>query len=515
MKTERRTVMGDDKQNENKQLNARSEKVVDEAEVIKSKKANLDFLREKGVEPYKYSYERSGTIAEMLLKYKDATDQESGTREKICGRVMSMRGHGKTAFFHVMDASGKMQVYARKDVLGDADYEIFRKTDIGDIVGVEGTVFRTHTGEITVKAAKVEMLTKSLLPLPEKWHGLKDKETRYRKRYVDLIANEDVRKAFETRVLMIKEIRAYLDSLGFMEVETPMMHTIPGGAKARPFLTHHNALDMDLYMRIAPELYLKRLLVGGFERVYEINRNFRNEGISIKHNPEFTMLELYVAYGDHITVMKIMEDIVVRLADKILGKREIMYQGEKIDLSPPWKRMTMAEAVREHAGLDPLSAPETEMAAMLESRKVETRKGATRGELMAALFEEFAEAKLIQPVFITEFPVEVSPLSKAKRGDPRFTERFEPYIFGREIGNGFSELNDAEDQEARFRKQIEMDTTGETSRVIDTDFIEALKYGMPPAGGLGIGIDRLVMFFTDSASIRDVILFPLLRPEAK
>jgi lysyl-tRNA synthetase, class II len=499
----------------NKPQNPQPEPVVNEAEVIKSKKDNLNFLREKGVEPYKYSYERTGTINELLEKYKAAGEAESAGLEKIAGRVMSLRGHGKTAFFHVKDASGKMQAYARKDIVGEAEYEIFKKIDIGDIVGVEGNIFRTHTGELTVKAVKIEILTKSLLPLPEKWHGLKDKEIRYRKRYLDLIVNDDVKKVFETRVRMVKEIRNFLDSRGFMEVETPMMHPIPGGAKAKPFLTHHNALDMELYMRIAPELYLKRLLVGGFEKVYEINRNFRNEGISIKHNPEFTMLELYTAYGDHKTVMRIMEDMVVDLADKILGTRVFEYQGEKIDLSPPWKKISMAGAIKEYAGVDAEKATDDGLKKILEARKIEIRKGITRGELITLVFDEIVEAKLIQPVFITDFPVEVSPLSKVSRENKAVTERFEPYIFGREIGNGFSELNDAEDQEARFKKQIEMDTTGETAKVVDEDFIEALKYGMPPAGGLGIGIDRLVMFFTNSASIRDVILFPLLRPEAK
>jgi lysyl-tRNA synthetase class 2 len=484
-----------------------------EAEVVRSKKDNLQYLREHGVEPYKYSYDRSGTVAEMLEKYKAAGEEESQGQEKIAGRVMSIRGHGKTAFCHIKDASGKMQMYVRKDIVGEAEYEIFKKIDIGDIVGAQGNIFRTRTGELTMKAVKIEILTKSLLPLPEKWHGLKDREIRYRKRYLDLIVNDDVKKVFETRIKMIKEIRNYLDERGFYEVETPMMHPIPGGAKARPFITHHNTLDMELYMRIAPELYLKRLLVGGFEKVYEINRNFRNEGISIKHNPEFTMLELYTAYGDHRTVMQLMEDMTVHLADKILGTRVIEYQGEKIDLSPPWKRITMAGAIKEYAGIDAEGATDGELARALEGRNAEIRKGITRGELITLIFDEMVEAKLMQPVFITDFPVEVSPLSKVSRENKAVTERFEPYIFGREIGNGFSELNDSEDQEARFKKQIDMDTHGEVAKVIDEDFVEALRYGMPPAGGLGVGIDRLVMFFTDSASIRDVILFPLLRPE--
>jgi lysyl-tRNA synthetase, class II len=347
--------------------------------------------------------------------------------------------------------------------------------------------------------------------MPEKFHGLKDKEIRYRKRYLDLIANDEVKKTFEIRTRITKEIRNFLDAKGFLEVETPMMHTIPGGAKAKPFMTHHNALDMELFMRIAPELYLKRLIVGGFEKVYEINRNFRNEGLSIKHNPEFTMLELYEAYTDYKGVMQMCEDIVVHLADTILGTRVIEYQGEKIDMSPPWKKISMTGSIKEYAGIDVDNMKDAEIAEMLKKKEIQIRDGITRGELITALFDEFVEAKLIQPVFITDFPVEVSPLSKVNRTNPAIVERFEPYIFGREIGNGFSELNDAEDQEARFKAQIEMDTHGEVAKTIDEDYVEALKYGMPPTGGLGMGIDRIVMFFTNAASIRDVILFPLMR----
>lgn len=484
-----------------------------EAEVIQSKRNNLEFFRSKNDEPYKYSFERTGSIKEVLDAHAAlAGEAEGAEMQSAAGRLVSIRSHGKSAFAHIKDFTGKMQFYIKKDVVGEDAYEAFKKFDTGDIVGVKGKIFRTRTGELTIKAESVTLLTKSLLPMPEKFHGLKDKEIRYRKRYLDLIANEEVMKTFEIRTGIIKEIRNFLDAKGFFEVETPMMHPIPGGAKARPFTTHHNTLDMELYMRIAPELYLKRLIVGGFERVYEINRNFRNEGISIKHNPEFTMLELYQAYADYNDVMNLAEEMVVYLADKILGKREIEYQGTMINLAPPWKRMTMAEAVKEYAAIDVKTATEDELTAKLKQRGHELRKGVTRGELTALLFEEFAEEKLIQPVFITEFPMEVSPLSKAKRDDKSIAERFEPYIFGREIGNGFSELNDADDQEARFKQQIDMDTTGEVSKNVDEDYVEALRYGMPPAGGLGIGIDRLIMFFTDSASIRDVILFPLMRP---
>ncbi len=502
--------MSEERNNENNQ----AQEKIREEDVISSKKENLKYLIEQGIEPYKYSYQRTLDIASIRNKYKDIGEAESNETEKIAGRVMTLRGHGKTCFGNLVDTTGRIQFYVRKDIVGEKEYLIFNKIDIGDILGMEGKLFKTKTGELTLKVEKFEVLTKSLLPLPEKFHGLKDKELRYRKRYLDLMVNDDVKKTFETRIKIIKEIRNFLDERGFLEVETPMLHPIPGGARAKPFITHHNVLDMDLYLRIAPELYLKRLLVAGFEKVYEINRNFRNEGISIKHNPEFTMLELYAAYEDYSYVMKIMEDMVVYLADKILNTRIIEYQGEKIDLNPPWKRISMKDAIKEYVSIDTDKMSDEEIIKLLmQKENIEIRKGITRGELIALVFEEYVESKLIQPVFITDFPVEISPLSKVSRKDPSVTERFEPFIFGREIGNGFSELNDAIDQEQRFKKQIEMDTQGEVHRVIDNDFIEALKYGMPPAGGLGVGIDRLVMFFTNSASIRDVILFPLLKPD--
>lgn len=504
--------MSDVKKNDNKQ----GQENIREEDVINSKIENLKFLRIQGIEPYKYSYQRTSDIFSIRKKHENIGEAESGETEKIAGRIMTLRRHGKTCFGNLMDSSGKIQFYIRKDIIGEKEYQVFDKLDIGDIIGIEGNLFRTKTGELTVKVVKFEILTKSLLPLPEKFHGLKDKELRYRKRYLDLMVNEDVKKVFEVRTKIIKEIRNFLDKRGFIEVETPMLHPIPGGARARPFITHHNVLDMDLYLRIAPELYLKKLLVAGFEKVYEINRNFRNEGISIKHNPEFTMLELYAAYEDYSYVMQIMEDMVIYLADEILGKRIIEYQGEKIDLNPPWKRISMKDAIKEYASIDIDKTNDDEIIKLLSQKEAITiREGITRGELIAHVFEEFVESKLIQPIFITDFPVEVSPLSKVSRKDPSVTERFEPFIFGREIGNGFSELNDAVDQEQRFKKQIEMDTQGEVHRVIDYDFIDALKFGMPPAAGLGIGIDRLVMFFTNSASIRDVILFPLLRPDSR
>jgi lysyl-tRNA synthetase class 2 len=484
-----------------------------QSEVIKSKKDNLNFLKEHNILPYKYEFNRSGSLEDIKARNGSVAEGVEGTVEERCaGRIVSIREHGKVTFAHIKDFSGTLQLYIRKDIIGEEQYGFFRKFDIGDIIGAAGPIFKTRTGELTVKVVKLELLTKSLLPMPEKFHGLKDKETRYRKRYLDLIANDEVKKTFEIRTKIMKQIRNFLDAKGFLEVETPMMHVIPGGAKAKPFLTHHNALDMELFMRIAPELYLKRLIVGGFEKVYEINRNFRNEGLSIKHNPEFTMLELYEAYTDYKGVMQICEDIMVHLADTILGTRVIEYQGEKIDMSPPWRKISMEGAIKEYAGMDTGTATEADMINKLKTKELDIRPGITRGELVTLLFEEFVEPKLMQPVFITDFPTEVSPLSKVNRDNPKIVERFEPYIFGREIGNGFSELNDAEDQEARFKKQIEMDTTGEVAKVVDEDYIEALKYGMPPAGGLGMGIDRIVMFFTNAASIRDVILFPLMRP---
>ncbi len=487
-----------------------------EADIINSKKENMQYLKDKGQNPYKYSFDRTGSVAEVLKRAEALVEGvDSTVEERIAGRLVSVRSHGKSAFAHIKDFSGKMQVYFKKDVLGEDLFNDFKKFDIGDIIGVTGILFKTHTGEFTLKVMAYELLTKSLLPMPEKWHGLKDKEIRYRKRYLDLIANEEVMSAFIIRTKVVKEIRAFLDERGFMEVETPMMQAIPGGAKARPFKTHHNALDLELHLRIAPELYLKRLIVGGFEKVYEINRNFRNEGISIKHNPEFTMLELYQAYGDFETVMKMCEDIVAHVSQKVLGTMVINYQGTQLDLTPPWKRISMKEAIKEYAGFDFDKKTQVEIKNILTERNIKVREGAKNGELLEMVFGELVEPKLMGPVFITDFPTEISPLAKQNRNNPELAERFEPYIFGRELANGFSELNDPEIQEARFREQIEMDTQGEVAKEVDEDYIEALKYGMPPTGGLGIGIDRLVMFLTDSASIRDVILFPLLRPHTK
>ena len=426
---------------------------------------------------------------------------------------MAIRGHGKAGFANLRDITGQIQLYLRHDVLGDEAYNVVHQFDLGDIIGVEGEVFRTRTGEISIKASAVEFLTKALRPLPEKWHGLKDVEIRYRQRYLDLIVNPDVKRAFLVRSRMIQSLRRTLDSRGFLEVETPMMHPIPGGAAARPFITHHNALDMKLYMRIAPELYLKRLIVGGFEKIYELNRVFRNEGIDIKHNPEFTLLELYQAFGDYNTVMTLTEEVIAAVAEEVLGTTKIIYQGKEIDLTPSWPRITMAEAVKQYSGVD-----FSDIRTVEEARKAADSIGVHYepshgvGGILNDIFEEKVEEHLVQPTFIVRYPTEISPLAKRCQDDPEYTDRFEAFIFSREIANGFSELNDPMDQKQRFLEQVAQRESGDSeAHMMDEDFVTALEYGMPPTGGLGIGIDRLAMFLTDSYSIRDVILFPHMR----
>ena len=426
---------------------------------------------------------------------------------------MAIRGHGKTAFLDLLDKTGRIQLYVRKDALGEENYGIIKLMDIGDIIGVSGTVFRTHMGELSIKAVSLEILSKALRPLPEKWHGLKDIETRYRQRYVDLIVNPDVRKTFLQRSKIIKSIREILDNKDFLEVETPIMHAIAGGATARPFITYHNALDMELYMRVAPELYLKRLIVGGFERVYELGRVFRNEGIDIKHNPEFTMVEVYQAYADYNDLMDLTETIISETAEKVLGTKQITYNDQEIDLASPWIRMTMIEAVAKYTGEDFTGVTDVEEARKMAARiNVPIEKSFGVGKIINACFDEYVEDKLIQPTFITGHPKEISPLAKSSAADPEITDRFEAYIYGREMCNGFSELNDPIDQRERFLKQVEERNNGdEEANMMDEDFLNALEYGLPPTGGLGIGIDRLVMLLTDSSSIRDVLLFPHMR----
>ncbi len=481
------------------------------SEILKVRKEKLNNLRESGQDPFSItSFAKSHCSTDVL----SAFDALEGKSVRLAGRMMSKRVMGKASFSHIQDFEGKIQLYVRKDVLGDDPYAHYRKLDIGDIIGVEGTVFKTNAGEISVKASSITLLAKSLSPLPEKFHGLKDKDLRYRQRYVDLIVNPEVKKTFIARSKIIKYIRDYLDSLGFFEVETPILTDTPGGAAARPFVTHHNTLNLDMYLRIATELHLKRLIVGGFEKVYEIGRIFRNEGMSIKHNPEFTLIELYQAYADVNDMMDLCENIFYHCAKELYGTGEIEYQGVKIDLTPSWRRLSMLDAVKQYTGADFSDCNDDEAEDLAKGIGLKIDKKQTRGELLYAAFEEFVEDKLIEPTFITGYPVEVSPLAKKISETPWLTERFELFITSREFANAFSELNDPEDQRARFSDQAKQRANGDDeAHMMDEDYINALEYGMAPTGGIGIGIDRLVMLLTDSSSIRDVILFPTMKPK--
>ncbi|WP_126936969.1 lysine--tRNA ligase [Veillonella sp. CHU740] len=454
-------------------------------------------------------------VQHKALQIKDEFRDFDGQPVVLAGRLMTIRSHGKTAFANLRDLSGDIQVYFRQDVMGEDAYKYVKMLDMGDLVGIEGHVFKTQKGEITVKVNKLTLLSKSLRPLPEKWHGLKDTELRYRQRYVDLIVNPSVRETFVKRTKIVAKIREYLNRNQFMEVETPMMHAIPGGAAARPFITHHNALDIDIYMRISPELYLKRLIVGGLERVYEINRSFRNEGVSVRHNPEFTMMESYQAYGNFEDAIALTEGIVSYCAKEVLGTTKINYQGMDIDLTPPWNRITMQEGIKQYTGED-FDAVESlsEARAIADRLNVEYGDADGIGKIMNLCFEEYVEENLMQPTVVYGHPVEISPLAKQNREKPLTTERFEIFIYGRELANGYSELNDPIDQKQRFESQLkEREAGDDEAHRMDEDFVTALEYGLPPTAGLGIGIDRLVMFLTDSASIRDVLLFPLMKPE--
>lgn len=478
-------------------------------DLMQARRDKLAAIINKGIEPFGRHYEPTHQAQQVTDDFADL----EGKTVRVAGRIMAIRGQGKAGFANLRDMSGQVQLYLRQDILGDDSYELVHQFDLGDIIGAEGEVFRTRTGEVSIKVASVSFLTKALRPLPEKWHGLKDVEIRYRQRYLDLIVNPKVQQAFLVRSRMIQALRRTLDERGFLEVETPMMHAIAGGAAAKPFVTHHNALDMKLYLRIAPELYLKRLIVGGFEKIYELNRVFRNEGISIKHNPEFTLLELYQAFGDYETVMKLTEEVIAAVAQEVLGDSRITYQGQAIDLTPPWHRMTMTDAVKRFAGVD-FTAIKTlaEARQVADDCGVHYEQGHGVGGILNAFFEAKAEEHLVQPTFITRYPTEISPLAKRCQNDPDFTDRFEGFIFSREIANGFSELNDPIDQKERFLAQVAQRESGDAeAHMMDEDFVTALEYGMPPTGGLGIGIDRLAMFLTDSYSIRDVILFPHMR----
>ncbi len=480
---------------------------------MQHRRDKLAQYEDKGVYPFGQRF----VVREHTQEVKDDFINFDGQPVVMAGRLMTMRSHGKTAFANIRDKAGDIQIYFRKDVMGEEAYEFVKMLDIGDIIGIEGHVFRTHKGEITVKVNMLTLLSKSLRPLPEKWHGLTNTELRYRQRYVDLIVNPEVRDTFVKRSKIVAKIRQYMMAHDFMEVETPMMHAIPGGAAARPFITHHNALDIDIYMRIAPELYLKRLIVGGMERVFEMNRCFRNEGIDNRHNPEFTTIESYQAYGDVEDAIRLTENIVSYCAQEVLGTQEITYQGTEINLTPPWNRITMAEGVKKYTGEDFDAVTSIEEARAIADRlNVEYTDNDGIGKILNLCFEDYVEANLIQPTIVYGHPKEISPLAKANRENPLATERFEAFIYGRELANGFSELNDPIDQKQRFLDQLkEREHGDDEAHRMDEDFVTALEYGLPPTSGLGIGIDRLVMFLTDSASIRDVLLFPLMKPEGQ
>ena len=484
----------------------------DLSQILQVRRDKLAALQAAGKDPFQQT---KFTVSAHAQEIKDHFEEMEGQPVTIAGRLMSKRGMGKVSFCDLQDKSGRIQLYARKDEMDEADYNEFKKYDIGDLVGVEGEVFRTQRGEMSVRCKQVTLLSKSLRPLPEKFHGLQDKELRYRQRYVDLIVNPESRRNFEIRSQLVSYLRSFLDGRGYMEVETPVLNTISGGATARPFITHHNTLDIDMYMRIATELHLKRLIVGGLERVYEIGRIFRNEGMDTKHNPEFTTVELYQAYADFNDMMDLFEDFLSSAAQKILGTYEVTWQGEAINLAPGWRRMTMAEAVKEYLGVD-FMAIDGDAEAVAAAKAIGVDMDgveATWGHALYECFDQKVEGLLIQPTFITMHPVDVSPLAKRSPKDPRLTERFELFICRSEMGNAFSELNDPIDQKQRFQKQVEMRAKGdEEAGMMDEDYINALEYGLPPTGGLGIGIDRCVMLLTGADSIRDVILFPTMKP---
>ncbi|MEZ7513630.1 MULTISPECIES: lysine--tRNA ligase [Bacillus] len=490
-----------------------NEELNDQFQVRRDK---MNKMREEGIDPFGERYDRSHQSAQIIAEYDEFSKEdleEKSAQVTIAGRMMTKRGKGKAGFAHIQDLEGQIQIYVRKDSVGEEAYELFKSSDLGDIIGVTGTVFKTNVGELSIKATSFEVLTKALRPLPDKYHGLKDVEQRYRQRYLDLIVNPESKQTFIMRSKIIQSMRRYLDSKGYLEVETPTMHSIPGGASARPFITHHNALDMPLYMRIAIELHLKRLIVGGLEKVYEIGRVFRNEGVSTRHNPEFTMIELYEAYADYKDIMNLTENLIAHIAEEVLGTTTIQYGEDEIDLKPEWKRLHMVEAVKEATGVDfwqEMSIEEAKQHAA--DHGIEITKNMTVGHIINEFFEQKVEETLVQPTFIYGHPVEISPLAKKNPEDPRFTDRFELFIVRREHANAFTELNDPIDQRERFEAQLkEREEGNDEAHLMDDDFVEALEYGMPPTGGLGIGIDRLIMLLTNSPSIRDVLLFPQMR----
>lgn len=480
-------------------------------EMLMMRREKLKKLKEIGKDPFvieKYEYTHHSTTI------KDKFEELEEEIVSVAGRIMSRRGHGKVCFMDLQDSKGKIQIFIKMDVIGKEEYEHLNLLDIGDIIGVKGEVFKTKTGEVSIRAKEITLLTKSLQILPEKFHGLKDPDLRYRQRYIDLIVNPEVKETFILRSKIIKAIREYLDDRGFLEVDTPILNTVAGGANARPFITHHNSLGIDMYLRIANELYLKRLIVGGFEKVYEMGRMFRNEGMSYKHNPEFTNIELYQAYADYEDMMELTENLVAYVAEKTLGTAVIEYQGKKIDLTPPWRRITMIDAIKEYTGVDFNTINTDEEAIEVAKAKgLEIEPGMKRGHVISEMFEEFCEEHLVQPTFVTHHPVEVSPLAKRNPEDPRLTNRFEAFINTWEIANAFSELNDPIDQKERFLEQVKQREAGDhEAHMMDSDFINALEVGLPPTGGLGIGVDRLIMILTNQPTIRDVILFPTMKP---
>jgi len=485
-------------------------------EILRVRREKLKALKEAGKNPFdivKYD------VTHHSDEIKDNFEAMEGQFVSVAGRIMSKRDMGKASFSDVQDRNGRIQIYIKTDDIGEENYKEFKTYDIGDIIGVKGTVFRTKKGEISIHAKEITLLTKSLQPLPEKWHGLKDTDIRYRKRYVDLIVNPEVRDTFIKRTKIIQCVRKFFDDRGYLEVDTPVLATIASGAAARPFVTHSNALDIDLYLRIATELYLKRLIVGGFEKVYEMGKDFRNEGISVRHNPEFTMIELYEAYADYNDMMKYCEECIAYCAQEVLGTTKITYQGTEIDLTPPWNRITMIDAVKKYSGVDFREIKGDEAAREIAKKLnivdelKKDLKYCTWGDILNAAFEAYVEEHLIQPTFVIDYPVEISPLTKAKKDDPSITERFEAFIYGREIANAYSELNDPIVQRERFLQQLQDREYGDDEAyAMDEDFVHSLEVGMPPTGGMGIGIDRIIMFLTDSYSIRDVILFPTMKP---
>ncbi len=497
-----------------------------EHDVMRSRREKLDKLRQMGIDPFGRRFERthtcSGAHDELRARASDAGaaglgdtgSALAGPEISIAGRVVAIRSHGKAAFFDLADQSGRIQVYVKKGRVTPEGWEVFQLLDLGDVVGVKGSLFRTRTQEDTVEAHELEVLAKALRPLPEKWHGLRDVDSRYRQRYLDLIASPEVRKVFEARSEAVRAVRDFLHGEGFVEVETPVFSPVAGGANARPFVSHHNALDMPVFLRIATELHLKRLVVGGFEKVFELGRVFRNEGISTKHNPEYTLLEVYQAYADYGDMMDLTERLVSYVAERVTGDARLTYQGVSVDLTPPWPRVRMVDALGQHAGLTLEELGNDSQARRIaRGRGIDVPDNATRGMVLDELVGEFVEPKLVDPVFLIDYPVEISPLAKRKAGEPGFVERFEAFILGREVANAFSELNDPDDQRERFLQQAAERAKGnEEAHAMDEDYLAALEHGMPPTGGLGIGIDRLIMLLTDSPSIRDVILFPLMRP---